>query len=128
MVENRVSTNAGCGLVRSHWLISVPPPADIGKPGKPDLASLFLGLYGPQWRQRVPLVLGVSSRTLRYWLSGQREIPLARLADLLRFAADPRRVAEFERNARVRLADEVAYRKAADQWAKRWLRDMLETA
>lgn len=39
-----------------------------------DLSSLGERLYGPRWQTKLARVLPVSTRTIRYWLSGKRKI------------------------------------------------------
>ncbi len=39
-----------------------------------ELRSLGEALYGPRWQTKLALALPVSTRTIRYWLSGKRKI------------------------------------------------------
>ncbi len=39
-----------------------------------ELASLGEKLYGPRWQTNLARALPVSTRTVRYWLSGKRQI------------------------------------------------------
>lgn len=42
-------------------------------------------LYGPRWQSKLARALGVSTRSVRYWLSGKHRIrePMAKLIRLL---------------------------------------------
>lgn len=47
---------------------------EAGAPNRALLAHVGETIYGPQWQEPLAQALGVSSRSMRYWLAG-RTIP-----------------------------------------------------
>ena len=45
-------------------------------------------LYGPQWQSALARDLGVSDRTMRRWIAGDRDIPSGLPLDLLRLCTE----------------------------------------
>jgi DNA-binding transcriptional regulator YdaS (Cro superfamily) len=45
-------------------------------------------LYGPQWQTALARDLDVSDRTVRRWVSGQRDVPAGLYVDLLRLTQE----------------------------------------
>ncbi len=54
-------------------------------------ARVGLTLYGAQWQERMARELGVSGRSVRYWLSGRHAIPVGIWGELRSLAILRRR-------------------------------------
>lgn len=52
-----------------------------------DLIKLGEMLHGERWQTALSLDLGVSDRTMRYWVAGKHQIPQGAIDDLLILAA-----------------------------------------
>ncbi len=50
------------------------------------LARIGVTLYGEHWQERIAHELGVSGRSVRYWLAGRRAIPVGVWRDLRKLA------------------------------------------
>ncbi len=55
----------------------------------PPLAQIGEALYGPRWQTELARALGVSDRTIRYWLAGT-PIPARVYGDLLAICCERR--------------------------------------
>lgn len=54
------------------------------------LARVGQALYGQQYQRAVAATLGVSDRTVRYWLAGRHQIPRGVWVDLVEVAKERR--------------------------------------
>ncbi len=93
----------------------------------PELFLAFLiAFYGPTWRRYAPRALGVSDRTLRGYVYGERPVPLAVLKRLLNNAEHrPSHFQDCAKSEHARIDRELHERNEAFHDAVQCLRGML---